>query len=704
MKYLSLFALFLFATGLFSQNSDVPEDPGYLNCGKFDATEAFFEAYPEQRAIAEAANAELEAFTRNYEDSPLRDDVVKIIPVVFHIIHNNGTENISEAQVKSAIDVLNADFKAQNNGINNVVAQFQARVATVNFEFRLAKIDPDGNCTNGIVRTVNTATSAGGENLKMISPSWGRNKYLNVWVCKTIESGAAGYAILPGNVNGPIGATIDGIVIADTYVGSTGTSGNFTSHALTHEVGHWANLEHTWGPSNNPALPQNCSGDDGISDTPNTIGWTTCELNGETCGSLDNVENFMEYSYCSKMFTTGQKNRMRAAMGSNIAQRNQLSTPANLAATGVLEDDVVCEANFTTVGEVVTCSDQSIQFQDMSFNGVTQREWSFPGGTPSTSTSANPTVTYAAPGLYSVTLVAGNANSSASVTKTNFIKILPSAENSLPYMEGFETFTNFESNTKNWQVINPEGSGTSVAWKINDQVAYAGGKSAYVKGYTNTAGNVEILQSPTYDLTGLSQNAVLRFKYAHATRSLNTQDKLVVYVSRNCGQHWNQRLSLQGTALATVSGAYSSEFAPSSASDWSTIEITNITSLFFTEDFRFKLEFTSQMGNNIYIDNINIYDPATVGLEDHEFLNYIEVFPNPASNNLTVNYYLKAAGKMKVDLLDISGRLVESVFEGNKPAGEHSQNMQVGNLSPGIYFVRLSVNGGQVTRKLVVQH
>lgn len=703
MKYVSLIVLSLFATGLFSQNSDVQQDPGYLNCGKFDATEAFFQAHPEQRAIADAANAELEEFTRNYQESPLRDDDVKIIPVVFHIIHNNGSENISDAQIQSAIDALNADYSAQNQGVNNVVSEFQSRVANVNFEFRLAKKDKNGNCTNGIVRKVNTATYEGGENLKAISPTWGRNKYLNVWVCKAIEEGAAGYAMLPSNVNGPLGAQVDGIVIADTYVGSIGTSSSSTSHALTHEVGHWANLEHTWGPSNYPGLAQNCGGDDGILDTPNTIGWTTCQLNGETCGSLDNVENFMEYSYCSKMFTNGQKNRMRAAMASPIAQRNQLTTQSNLEATGVLDVDVVCEADFKTIGEGLICSDQQVQFQDMSYNGATQWEWSFPGGTPATSTSQSPVVTYDAPGLYSVTLTAANENSSATHTKSDFVKIIPSAENALPYTEGFESFTDFESNTKNWKVINAEG-GTQVEWKINDEVSYAGGKSAFVKGYSNTSGHVEILQSPTYDLTGLSQNAVLRFKYAHAVRSFNTQDKLVVAVSRNCGQNWNQRLSLEGSELATVAGGYSGEFVPTSTSQWSTIEITNINSIFFTEDFRFKLEFTSKSGNNIYIDNINIYDPATVGLEHNEFLNYIEVFPNPASNNLTVNYNLKASGTLKIELLDISGRLIDSVFEGIRPAGEHSQNMQVTDLSAGIYFVRLSVDGDQTTRKLVVQH
>ncbi|MBK7182529.1 MAG: hypothetical protein IPH89_06110 [Bacteroidetes bacterium] len=117
---------------------------------------------------------------------------------------------------------------------------------------------------------------------------------------KTITSGAAGYAYLPGTT-----AAEDGIMILNSYIGSIGTGNIQKSHALTHEIGHYLNLNHTWGGTNNPGV--DCSGDDNVSDTPKTEGWTSCNLTGATCTStLDNVQNFMEYSYCSTMFTVGQ--------------------------------------------------------------------------------------------------------------------------------------------------------------------------------------------------------------------------------------------------------------------------------------------------------------------------------------------------------------------------------------------------------------
>ena len=103
-----------------------------------------------------------------------------------------------------------------------------------------------------------------------------------------------------------------------------------------------------------------------MEDTPNTIGWTSCDLEGSTCGSLDNVQNYMDYSYCGRMFTLGQKERMRAAALSPVSQRNQLSTTANLQATGVAGEDILCEAAFD-VDRKTICLGDSVRFTDASF-------------------------------------------------------------------------------------------------------------------------------------------------------------------------------------------------------------------------------------------------------------------------------------------------------------------------------------------------
>ncbi|HRH39120.1 MAG TPA: M43 family zinc metalloprotease, partial [Flavobacteriales bacterium] len=324
------------------------------------------------QAIADA-NAELEEFTSNYAEG---ERSTYTIPIVFHIIHNYGPENIGDDQVLDAVRILNEDYNKLNPDWPNVRPEFLSLVANVSIEFKLARKDPNGNCTNGITRTVSTLTNDGTQTMKDLI-QWPRNKYLNVWVAASAD-GAAGYTLTPGSVS--FNSSADGIVVEHTYLGSMGTSQPSHSRTLTHEVGHWINLEHCWGSSNTPAVAANCNDDDGVSDTPNTIGWTTCNLNGASCSSpLDNVENYMEYSYCSKMFTNGQKTRMIAALNSNTSQRNQLISASNLAATGGNDLPALCQASFGSSARQI-CAGTPVDFTDLSHDGVTSWQWTFTGG------------------------------------------------------------------------------------------------------------------------------------------------------------------------------------------------------------------------------------------------------------------------------------------------------------------------------------
>jgi len=280
--------------------------------------------------------AELEQFTNQFiqNQSALKTSgvVIYTIPVVFHVIHNYGSENISKAQILDAMVIFNKSFQNLWGDSLTVCSIFRPIIADVQVEFRLAQIDENGNCTDGITRTVSNFTYSANDNVKTLV-QWPSNKYFNIWVVENIASGAAGYAYLPGAA-----ANIDGVVMRSDYVGSIGTSNgsNYTERSLVHEAGHWLNLSHTWGGTNNPGLPQNCSDDDFVMDTPNTIGVAnfSCDTTQVTCSTVDNVQNYMDYASCHYMFTEGQKLRMHAALNASAGGRNNLHTQANLVSTG----------------------------------------------------------------------------------------------------------------------------------------------------------------------------------------------------------------------------------------------------------------------------------------------------------------------------------------------------------------------------------
>jgi pregnancy-associated plasma protein-A len=141
--------------------------------------------------------------------------------------------------------------------------------------------------------------------------AWPSDAYLNLWVC-SLGGGLLGYAQFPG---GP--AATDGVVILNKAFGTTGTAtAPFDlGRTAVHEVGHWLNLRHIWGDT------EDCSGTDFVADTPNaqhpnfgkpSFPHISCS-NGP---SGDMFMNYMDYvdDDSMVMFTAGQVARMRTAL------------------------------------------------------------------------------------------------------------------------------------------------------------------------------------------------------------------------------------------------------------------------------------------------------------------------------------------------------------------------------------------------------
>ncbi|MCW5900099.1 MAG: T9SS type A sorting domain-containing protein [Flavobacteriales bacterium] len=638
--------------------------------------------------------AQLEAFTQLFAEAEM--DGARntyIISVVFHIIHDNGPENISDEQVYDAMRVLNDDFNKLNSDWSNVKPEFLGLVADVGIEFRLAKKDPNGNCTKGITRTQSALTHQGDQTMKNLI-QWPRSRYLNVWVAAS-ANGAAGYTYRPAAVNNA--PALDGIVLLHSYTGSIGTSSPYKSRTLTHEVGHWINLMHTWGNSNNPGLASNCSDDDQVSDTPNTMGWTSCNLNGVTCSTLDNVENYMDYSYCSKMFTTGQKTRMIAALNSGTAQRSTLWQPNTLQLTGVLLPDALCAAEFSH-GSNTFCAGGSITFQDLSFHAVTSRTWEFPGGTPATSTSANPTVTYAEPGTYQVTLTVSDGVNTMSTTMQQAVTVLPSPGVPVPHEDGFEAYAAL--NDSPWVVANPDNDNT---WTLNNAAAFTGDKSVRILNTAAMNGRKDELLSQPVDMSGADEVRI-SYRYAFAQRTSGSDDRLRVWVSNNCGATWSMRQQLRGTISLNTAGApMQTSFVPNGPGQWGYTEVTNVSAAYHVADFRFKFEFESYGGNNIYLDDINVNGmPVGMGellLGDGALM----VVPNPAEDMATVVYDLQSPGMTRLEVLDMLGRVTHVLRDGQHATGPHRVEIPVNTLNAGVYLVRLVQGDRQEVVRFVKQ-
>ncbi|MFM7106971.1 MAG: M43 family zinc metalloprotease, partial [Flavobacteriales bacterium] len=510
-------------------------------CGQQIAHERMCSHHPEAVSLMREARENLEAETRNFTENRGGGMVIYTIPVVFHIIHNNGPENISNDQIYDAVAILNRDFRKLNADTSSIVAAFQDIAADVGVEFALAAKDPNGNCHPGINRVMSPLTNDGGSSDMKALSYWPRDEYMNIWVCAEAGDGVAGFTYNPGDVGGFWGYSEDGIVMRSDYIGAIGTSSEGRSRTLTHEVGHWLNLDHTWGNSNSPGDPNNCDMDDNVNDTPNTIGHTSCNLSAGTCGSVqDNVQNYMEYSYCSRMFTQGQANRMRAALLSSTADRNQLWTNGNLAATGVLNPPL-CAAVFSTE-QISGCVGAPIQFFDQSYHNVETWNWDFGDGTALSCSDPNvhknPEHIFLNPGNYSVTLTVSNSTGTVT-SNNNFVMAILPASGIVNLQEGFEN--SFPST--NWIINNPDADET---WEVSPSAATSGIKSLKIRNFTIDEGRVDEFISTTFDMSQ-ADSVLITYSWAYANMISTSDDRLKISVSGNCGETWSLRKMRRGT-------------------------------------------------------------------------------------------------------------------------------------------------------------
>ena len=657
------------------------------------------------------------------QKKPIEKGTIYKIPVVFHVLHINGVENISDEQIYDALAILNRDYRRLNLDADNVHVDFQGMPTDVEVEFVLSTKAPNGACFKGITRTMNALSYVGADGNAQVTAiqngndvyqgNWPGNKYLNIFICGEI-GGAAGYTTNPGGWSA--NQMTNGIWVLHDYVGSIGTSSVGTSRTLTHEVGHWLNLSHTWGSNNNPGTASSCSTDDGVNDTPDCIGVTACLLNSNTCSNdnaywggvdkRDNVENYMDYSYCSKMFTAGQVARMRTALLSNNTGRANLWTSANLSATGATGVMTLCAADFTA-NKTTVCLGEQVQFADDSYNAVTGLSWSFPNGTPSTSTIANPLVSYAQPGLYSVTLTATDGTTNDTELKTNYIRVLP-APSVLPFWEGFESYTSL-ANLTNWEVTNINNNN---AFTIESTTAHSGTKCAKLVNFGQAPSNIDELISAPIDLSVIPSTGIvtLSFRYAYRKKTTADYEYLKVFITADCGNNWVQRKTLGGSQLSST--AVSTSWAPSSINDWVTVHMTNVTNAYFTSNFRMKFKFEGEGGNNFYLDDINLYSgaPSDVvvlasGAGLHEVSNgidFVELFPNPADDEVNLKFTSANQKDVVFEIVDLTGKSIQKHLV-KAAQGNNLVMFDTKNMAAGSYFVKFKTEGQIQTLQFVIK-
>lgn len=675
-------------------------------CNAHNKEKELWQSHPE---LAEKYNQ----FINNVSFSSARSsDTVYTIPIVFHILHEYGNENISDQQVYRQVEIINEDFRKLNADTTDIVATFKPIAADARIEFKLAQIDPFGNCTNGINRYHSPETTIGDDYSKL--NQWARGRYLNVWVVKDMENGVAGYAYLPTSTEGD-NRFRDGIVIRNNYIGDIGTSSSQFSRTLTHEIGHWLGLAHPWGPTNNPGQPTNCNEDDGIEDTPNTVGWTSCNLEGTTCDTvLDNVQNYMDYSFCSNMFTQGQVNVMLNALKSDVAQRAYLWSPANHEL--VFNEDGnkhECSPVADFFGPRTACLGEEVTFENFSWRlkeGAVKYTWEFDNANVNSLEDVDATVSFNSLGWQTVRLIVEQDGLFDTIEKKNAIYITPDwayNDGIIQYdfengIDGSWIVYNEYNQPRKWELEEGAGKNSSQGIFLDVTNPFEGEIVDFTPEffYRDRLGGMKYnFILPTQNLANMT-DAELSFEYACATNASNLEginEALVVFVSRNCGETWQRRLTIDGPELINNGSGWDS-FKPNETSNWTTASFLLPDNM--DENVLIRFEYNaSDNSNNIAIDNIAIN--GLLKLENEQMNPSVVVFPNPINSSSEWNIRVGESfvTHPSFELISMEGKtLAKGVFDKSKV-----NKLKLANATNGVYILKVYDNSQAINIKLVVE-
>ena len=357
------------------------------------------------------------------------------------------------------------------------------------------------------------------------------------------------------------------------------------------------------------------------------------------------------------------------------------------------------------------CSDLPIAFKDNSTGEPTAWVWSFPGGTPSSSTSKEPTVVYDSAGTYNVTLTASNVYGAGTVMTKNGVVVVKS-KNSLPFLENFEgSFP-----VQDWQIINPGED--AITWEKRSDVGKGDLSCLVINNADNPTAKVDELILKAVDLSSAA-TPYLYFDLAY-TQYLSVYDpepapdKIDILVSSDCGVTWTNVYSKNQIQLQTVSPPIqddpatttsneTNDWTPTKDSDWRAEKI-DLGIVKQQKNVLIKFKSTSGFGTRIWFDNLKVDNGPNLAVTKPREINNlkgVQVYPNPSANVFHV-VTPSSADSYTVTVHSAEGKMIytETFSGGNNT----EKTINLSGKTRGVYFLNVTSSAKKTfTQKIIKQ-
>lgn len=262
------------------------------------------------------------------------------------------------------------------------------------------------------------------------------------------------------------------------------------------------------------------------------------------------------------------------------------------------------------------------------------------------------------------------------------------------FLEDFET-NGFPPN--GWQIINPDDA---ITWVERVQILGINGNfstTGHINNYIyNAPGQEDAFQTQIFNLT-FATSAIMSFDLAKAQYSAGFSDGFRVEVSIDCGETFSTIYEKEGLDLSTVPNYITSNWTPSSPSNWRIEEIDLADYLGNLVVFRFIN--VNGYGNSTFIDNINIDGLLNTPSNGN---NSFALFPNPASNEVYLRFQNTPESDLEIQITNTNG---QTVFKSNKLTigSNKTAVLNVSGYSSGLYFISIKQNQRTEVKKLIVK-